>query len=73
MRQSSIKSFKAGLASDIKVKSIIRGLNCRSCSPLHVPAFIFKKYALIVIVVISKLVNASIADVQFPEILKVTR
>ena len=52
---------------------IIKGLNCRFCFPKYIPSFIFKKYARILSIVISKLFNASIAEGQFPEVLKVAR
>ena len=71
MGQSGTTSFYAGPALDIEVELIIGGLNCRSCFPKSVLPTIFKKYARLISVVVSKLFNASITEGQFLEISKV--
>ena len=71
--QSSITLFYAGPASDTEVELIIGGINCRSWFPKSVPPIAFKRYARLITVAVSKLFNASIAEGQFPEILKIAR
>ena len=73
MGQSSITSFYACPISDTGVELIIGGLNCRSCFPKSVPPIIVKKYTSLISVAVSKLIIDSIAEGQFPEILKVAR
>ena len=51
----------------------MRGPNCRSRFSKFTPSFVFKLHAHIISFTISKLLNASIADGQFPEILKGAR
>ena len=53
--------------------TIIKGHNCRSSFPKSIQSFIFKKYAQILSIVISKLLKLSIVEGQFPDILKEAR
>ena len=73
MGQSCATLFYASPTSGDEVELIIKGHNCRSSFPKSIPSFIFKKCARILSTVISKLINASIAEGQFPDILKVAR
>ena len=71
--QSNITSFYACPASVMEVELIIGGLYCRSYFPKFIQSIIFKKYARLISVVVSKLFSASIVEGQFPEVLKVAR
>ena len=68
MGHSCVMSF---YASQTSVELIIKELNCESSFPKTIQSFIFQKCAQILSIVFSKLFNASIAEGQFPEILKV--
>ena len=72
MGQSSITSFYACPASDTEVELIIGGLIVYPAFQSPFRLLYSKRYARLISGVVSKLISASIAEGQFPEILKVT-